>query len=233
MARDRGIPDQDRPLERELLVINEPSSEEYPTATATMQKVQTTTKPGKHGQRKVETVDKKEIQSRRHRASDLRKKYPDMKNIPETITKHKRKQLIQKYEATKSALLEKSKLRGARSSAPNNTDLNKPGAAKGQKKKAAQNSANVPVVSTGTVSHKIREPNRVILAANLPARPPAPAQKQVSRRPQLTNMPNGTSHNPHAVYQPTNKMASLSEARRAEVARNLKGFTHDDPIAID
>ena len=92
----------------------------------------------------------------------------------------------------------------------------------------------------------------VPVRANLPARPqpPAPTQGTYPTRQHaaLQGIPNGRSGNASALQRIpngrlknanarkrgfSNKMAPLTEERRAEVMRNLSGLSHDDPINLD
>ena len=54
---------------------------------------------------------------------------------------------------------------------------------------------------------------------------------QVSHRPEPPSQQPSQQNGPSRPV--SNKMAPLSEERRAEVARNLSGHTSDDPITLD
>lgn len=106
------------------------------------------------------------------RAHGLKRSFPDMVNVPKSISKKQRQSMVESYKAVKKA-------------APQDTTQ----------------------MQNGQLTQ-------------LPERPvPTPQQpfprRDIEKRPV------------------SNKMAPLSNARRAEVARNLSGNSNDDPIALD
>ena len=234
MARHRDIHNQHRLLERteEWLRGGNATPADPPSVVAAkMQIVEDLPKPNGLGPEAAK-AKVQELQALKDRALSLRRQYPDMKDIPTEVSKQQRKSLIQSYEQEKTATGPSRELWGGSSGAHKSAKPKKYEAKKGKKKGSAQLKANFPT-SSGTVPTNGSEPDiKSISAANLPPRPAPKEQKRAARRDPRKKQ-HTTSQNPNVNNQPSNKMAPLSDARRAEVARNLKGLTHNDPINVD
>ena len=230
MPLNRDIGDQDRLLERtegELPGGNEPLTNPRLAPPANLQTAQTLTKPnGSHP--KATKSQKQELQACKARAISLRRQYPDMKDIPAEITKQQKKKLVQSYEQEKTSTGQTQEFLGGTLAANQSSKPNTHEARKNKKKKSAQAKAN-PSTSSGKVLTNVSGSN----AANQAPRPVSKGHKRAPRGAPPRTKQHGTSQNPNVVSQPSNKMAPLSDERRAEVVRNLKGFTHSDPINID
>ena len=233
MARHRDIRNQHRPLERteEWLRGGNATPADPPTVVAAnMQNVEALPKSNGPGPKAIK-AEEQELKSQIDRAHSLRRQYPDMKDIPAEVSKQQKKKLIQRYEQEKKATGLSRELWGGTAGARKSAKPKKY-EAKGKKKGSAQLKANLPT-SSGSVPTNVSEPGITsISAANLPPRPAPKVQKRAARR-DFRKKQHTTSQNPNIVSQPSNKMAPLSDARRAEVARNLKGLTHNDPINVD
>ena len=189
-----------------------------------MQNVQALTKAN-GPQSKATKTENQELQARKARALSLRRLYPDMKDIPADISKQQRKKLVQSYEKEKTSKGPNQGLPAGASAANQSTKPKTHEAKKGKKKGSAQTKTK----PSGKVSNNVSGSN----AANQAPRPVSKGHKQAPRGAPPRTKQHGTSQNPNVVSQPSNKMAPLSDERRAEVVRNLKGFTHGDPINID
>ena len=200
------------------------------TLAANMQKVEAI--PKSNGPRpKATKAPKQESQGPKARALSLRRKYPDMKDIPTELSKKQKKKLIERHERKKRAMALSREPWGETSGANQSTKLKTHEATDGKTKGSAQVNANLSI-SSGTVPTNLSESNITsIPAANQAPRPAPKVHKQASRRARRKQ--HGTSQNLNVVNQPSNKMAPLSDARRAEVVHNLKGLTHNDPINVD
>lgn len=230
MAPNRDIRDQDRLLERtegKLLGGNEPLTDPRSAPPANMQNVEALTKPnGPHP--KATKTQKQELQARKARALSLRRQYPDMKDIPAEVSKQQKKRLIQSYEQEKRSMGPGQEIPGGASAAKQPTKSKTQEATRGKKKGSARAKANPPT-SSGTVLNNVNVSN----AAHQASRPVPKVHKRAPRGAPPHKNQHGTSQDPNVVSQSSNKMAPLSDERRAEVVRNLKGFTHNDPINID
>ena len=228
MALNRDMRGQDRLLERteeKLRGSNEPLAKLRSAPPANMQNVEALTKANGH-QPKATKTENQELQARTARALSLRRRYPDMKDIPADISKQQRKKLLQNYEQGKTSKgLPNQGLPAGASAANQPTKPKTHEAKKGKKKRSAQAKAK----PSGKVANNVSGSN----AANQAARPISDGHKRASRGAPPRTKQHGTSQNPNVVSQPSNKMAPLSDERRAEVVRNLKGYTHSDPINID
>ena len=234
MARHRDIHNQHQLLERTeewLRGGNATPADPPSVVAANMQNVEALPKSNGPGP-KATKAQEQELQAQKYRALSLRRQYPDMKDIPAEVSKQQKKRLIQRYEQEKKATGLSRELWGGTSAASRSAKPKKREATKGKKKGSAQVKANLPT-SSGTVPTNVSEPGITsISVANLPPRPAPKVQKRAARR-NLRKKQHPTSQNPNVVSQPSNKMAPLTDARRAEVARNLKGLTHNDPINVD
>ena len=233
MALNRDIRDQDRLLERtegKLRGSNEPLTTSQSAPPANMQNVEALAKTN-GPQPKATKSEIQELQARKDRAHSLRRQYPDMKAIPADISKQQRRKLVQNYEQEKtpkglaSKGLPNQGLPAGASAANQSTKAKTHEAKKGKKKSSAQAKAKPPGKAPNNVSG--------LNAVNQAARPISNGHKRASRGAPPHSKQHGTSQNPNVVSQPSNKMAPLSDERRAEVVRNLKGYTHSDPINID
>ena len=235
MALHRDIRDQDRLLERtegKLRGGNETSTDPRAALAASTQNMEALPKPNEPHP-KATKAQKQELQARKDRALSLRRQYPDMKDIPAEISKQQKKRLIQRYEQEKKAMGLSREIPGGTSGASQSAKPKKHEATKGKKKRSAQVKANLPT-SSGPVPTNVSESHITsISAANQAPRPAPKGHKRAPRGPLPRKKQHGTSQNPNVVSQPSNKMAPLSDARRAEVVRNLKGLTHNDPINVD
>lgn len=124
-----------------------------------------------HAGRKQKSKKSNE-EKKKNRALRLKKKYPDMENIPDGITPAERRAFVAAYEERKSA------------------------------------EQRAPVQSQSV--HPTQLPQRPVLSSYQPF-----PDSNLRSRPV------------------SNKMAPLSDERRAEVARNLSGHSNDDPINLD
>ena len=236
MARHRDIRNQHRLLERteEWLRGGNATPADPPSVVAAkMQIVEALPKSNGLDPEAAKAQDQ-ELQALKDRALSLRRQYPDMKDIPTEVSKQQRKSLIQSYEQEKTATGLSRELWGGSSGARKSAKAKPKSyeAKKGKKKGSAQLKANLPT-SSGTVPTNGSEPDiKSISAANLPPRPAPKEQKRAARRNPRKKQ-HTTSQNLNVNSQPSNKMAPLSDARRAEVARNLKDLTHNDPIIVD
>ena len=234
MALHRDTRDQDQLLERtegKLRGGNETSTDHRSALAANMQNVEALTKPnGTHP--KATKAQKQELKARKDRALSIRRQYPNMKDIPTEISKQQKRRLIQKHEQEQKAMGLSRELPGGTSNTNQLAKPKKHGATKGKKKGSAEVKTNLPT-SSRTVPTNVRESNIAsISAANQASRPTSKVHKRAPREPPRKKQ-HGTSQNPNVVSQLSNKMAPLSDARRAEVVRNLKGLTHSDPINVD
>ena len=188
--------------------------------------------PKSNGPRpKATKAPKQEPQGQKARALSLRRKYPDMEDIPTEVSKKQKKKLIERHEQKKRAMVLSWEQWGETSGANQSTKLKTHEGTEGKTKGSAQTNAKLST-SSGTVPTNLRGSNIIsISAANQAPRPAPKVHKQASRRARKKQR--GTSQNLNVVNQPFNKMAPLSDARRAEVVQNLKGFTHNDPINVD
>lgn len=204
---------------------------------------------------KRERVEK----TRMARADTLRKQFPTMQNIPNSITPSKRKKLIalHKQNATDTSTLrpthsartqspedvgqEKQRHRATllRQQYPNMTGIPPMISKKIRRRLIAQYEANSTApapsatmpTSSGTAAQHGLHPN------GLPTRPVPPnstsgthATRQTTHETSAASSANFDSRS----QRPTShKMAPLSEERRAEVARNLAAGSNDDPVMID
>ena len=230
MALNRDIRDQDRLLERtkgKLQGGNESLTDPRSAPPANLQNVEALTKPnGPHP--KATKTQKQELQARKARALSLRRQYPDMKDIPTEVSKQQKKRLVQSYEQEKGSTGPSQQLPAGASAANRAPKSKTHEATRGKKKGPAHVKAN-PNTPSGTVPNNVSRSN----AANQAPRLVSKVHKRAPRGAPPRTKQHGTSQNPKVVSQPSNKMAPLSDARRAEVLRNLKGFTHNDPINID
>ena len=192
-----------------------------------MQNVEALTKSN-GTQPKATKTQKQELQARKARALSLRRQYPDMKDIPAEVSKQQKKRLVQGYEQEKRPSGPSQQLPAGASAANRAPKSKTHEATRGKKKGSAHVKVN-PNTSSGTVPNNVSGSN----AANQAPRPVSKVHKRAPRGAPPRTKQHGTSQNPKVVSQPSNKMAPLSDARRAEVVRNLKGFTHSDPINIE
>ena len=230
MALNRDIRDQDRLLEQtagKLQGGNEPLADPRSAPPANLQNVEALTKPNRSHPKATKT-QKQELQARRARALSLRQQYPDMNDIPAEVSKQQKKRLIQSYEQGKGSMGPSQEIPGGASGAKQPTKSKTHESKRGKKKGSARAKANPPT-SSGTVPNNVSGPN----VANQAPRPVSKVHKRAPRGAPPHKEQHGTSQNPNVISQSSNKMAPLSDARRAEVVRNLKGFTHNDPINID
>lgn len=230
MPLNRDIRDQDRLLERtegKLRDGNEPLTNPRSAPPTKMQTAEALTKPDEYDPKAIKS-QQRELQARKARALSLRRQYPDMKDIPAEISKQQKKKLVQSYEQEKTSSGPIQELPGGTSAANQSSKPKTHEAKKRRKNKSAQAKANPPT-SSGKVPNNVSGSN----AANQGPRPVSKGHKRAPRGAPPRTKQHGTSQNPNVVSQPSNKMAPLSDERRAEVVRNLKGFTHSDPINID
>ena len=195
---------------------------------------------------------------RKKRATALRNAFPDMQNIPDSITPSQRKKLILNHtqNATTKIQPTHSVTKGGRKTAVEKqrnraASLKKeyPGIGdipskigKGTKKKLiaefkARSTAQAPSVkgpkSSGTAAgngHPLNElPTRLM--------PPDLKTGRYSTRQSThagqTNVTLSENSNPKPQRPASNKTAPLSEERLAEVARNFAAGSNDDPVMID
>ena len=232
MALHRDNRHQDGLLERtegKLQGSNETSTDPRLALAANMQHVEALPKP--NGPQPTITKAEKRLRARSMRARYVRQQCPDMKDIPALLSIKQKKRLIQRYEQEKRAIGLSRELPDGTSGASQSAKPKKLEATKGKKKGPALVKANLPT-SSGMVSNNVSESNITPIFTAKQAPPPAPkVHKRAPRGPRKKQ--HGTSQNPNVVSQPSNKMAPLSDARRAEVLRNLKGLTHNDPINVD
>ena len=192
------------------------------------------------------------------RAAALKASYPDMKGIPDRITKKAKLKMVEQYKAkivaddqTKKASLAPTGLvttnaKGAkgrnRASALRKQYPDMPGIPKTiGKKKRTSLIANYEKQKNNKVAVRGGPTQRQNThLAQLPQRPlPAPQQSQQSEYPIRQRTANHDKNpNFSSIQGPqrrpvSNKMAPLSNERRAEVARNLSGGSNDDPINLD
>ena len=230
MPLNRDIRDQDRLLEQtegKLRGGNEPLTNSQSANPKNMQIAEALTKTNE-SHPKATKSQKQELQARKARALSLRRQYPDMKDIPTEISKQQKKKLVQSYEQEKTSQGPIQELPGGTSTANQSSKPKTHETKKGKKKRSAQAKANPPT-SSGKVPDNVTGSN----AANQVPRPVSKGHKRAPRGAPPRTKQHGTSQNPNVVSQPSNKMAPLSDERRAEVVHNLKGFTHNDPINID
>ena len=234
MALNRDIPDQDRLLERtegKLRGSNEPLTDPRSAFAANMQNVEALPKPnGPHP--KSTKAQKQELHTRRGRADGLRRQFPDMKDIPAEVSKQQKRRLIHRYEQEKRAVDPSREHPSGTSGANLPVKPRTHEATKGKKKRSAQVKLNLPT-SSGTAPNKVaRSSITSTNASNQAEYGVRKVHKRAPRGPPRKKQ-HGTSQNPNVVGQASNKMNPLSDARRAEVVRNLRGLTHNDPIKID
>ena len=152
------------------------------------------------------------------RAKALKENYPDMGGIPKVISKRDYKQMVAVYEAQKSVIQNGTNQNGTVGKNVKNMEPKKKAALKKARRAAKQFAKeNVPT--------------------QLPQRPrPVKQQAQQSKPPVRSQAAavQGPKTGPSPKKRPvSNKMAPLSDARRAEVTRNLSGASNDDPITLD
>lgn len=185
------------------------------------------------------------------RATALRKQYPTMQNIPDSIIPRQKKKLIALHTAqnagqgppTNSTSDEKQRQRAAelKQQYPDMTGI-PPKIGKGTRKNLiahykARSTAPATILSetvptsTGTAAkHNLRSnklPTRLV--------PPNSTSGTHATRRITHETPVGSLTNSDSRSQrpKSYKMAPLSEERRAEVARNLAAGSNDDPVMID
>lgn len=230
MALNRDIRDQDRLLERtegKLQGGNKPLTGPRSAPPANMQNVEAPTNSN-GTQPKATKTEKQELQARKVRALALRRQYPDMKDVPAEVSKQQKKRLVQIYEQGKRSTGPSQQLPGGASAANPAPKTKTYKTTRGKKNGSAHVKSN-PNTSSGTVPNNVSGSN----AVNQAPRPVSKVHKRAPHGAPPRKKQHGTSQNPNVVSQPSNKMAPLSDARRAEVVRNLKGLTHSDPIDID
>ena len=277
MPRNRGIPDQYQLVARTVSLTIERLTE-IPGATAakgpdTQVHNSRTIQPAPTPMR---TSESQEIAARRSRAKSLRKQYPDMKNIPEEITKQQKKRLIKQYNDQTSTTKANNVGGSAGVQVSRNTNPAQLSAEEAIHRKQSERAARLkrehPEIARLIPSKIGKKASKSIIdkqgaststgplvsrasgqaRATLPRRPASPAHTQgtypTRQATALHGLPNGISRDSNALQSVpngwsgntsarnpkwTNKMAPLSDERRAEVARNLSGLSQDDPINID
>ena len=144
------------------------------------------------------------------RAKTLREKCPDMEGIPEEISKMDYKQLIAAYQE-QNYISEN----GVAAKAINSIELKQRASHKKVRRAAKQFAKeNIPI-------QLHQSPKSAKEQSNYPLRSHAATARGLATRSSPKTRP------------ASNKMAPLSDARRAEVARNLSGASNNDPIALD
>ena len=197
-------------------------------------------------------------ESRKNRAIALRKAFPDMQNIPDSITPSQRKKLISNH--TQNATTKIQPTHSGTKGGPKT-------AVEKQRNRAASLKKEYPGI--GDIPSKIGKGTKKKLIAEFKARSTAQAPSVKGPKPSGTAAGNGhplnemptrlmppdqntgrysTRQSTHAgqttvtlsenskpkPQRPaSHKMAPLSEERRAEVARNLAAGSNDDPVMID
>lgn len=168
----------------------EPAHPVAPSTRSSAIKKAQVTKPTKKGQA---------------RARALKKEYPHMKNIPDSINRSLRHKLIHDHLSQTIGALPPAYLSQPPNALPPNT---------------LQNTAK-------HIAHPREERAR---PHQIPQHPSYPAEQ----RQQINSPPRQILHHEGDTGRPmSNKMAPLSDERRAEVARNLEGTSNDDPINLD
>lgn len=144
------------------------------------------------GSQIVGTADRKTPTKKgRSRARALRKEYPDMRNIPDSIDGVLRHKLIKDHLSRQPSIL--------------------------------------PPKPREKVGKHVVPPRKE--SARLPSKPQDTSYLPEQR--QQIKPPTGKLFQRNATRPISSKMAPLSDERRAEVARNLKGTSNDDPINLD
>lgn len=143
------------------------------------------------GSQIVGTADrKKPTKKGKSRARALRKEYPDMRNIPDSIDGVLRHKLIKDHLSRQPSIL--------------------------------------PPKTREKVGKYVVPPRK---ESARPASKPQDTSYLPER--QQIKPPTGKLFQRNAARPTSSKMAPLSDERRAEVARNLKGTSNDDPINLD
>lgn len=138
------------------------------------------------------------------RARALNKEYPHMKNIPDSIISSLRHKLINDHLSQITGTLPPAYL--------------------------SQNPNPLPPDTPQNTGNHIAHPRDSIRPHQMPQHPSYPAEQ----RQQIHSPPRQSLHHEGNTGRPmSNKMAPLSDERRAEVARNLEGTSNDDPINLD
>lgn len=165
----------------------------------------------------------------RQRASDLKKRFPQMQGIPDQISKAAKNILVAEYQAKLKAPAGPAKAKKA----------------SGKKAKLRARLADLPPRPAAPPSNpkstypirqfaRLKRENADSITISGKVAPLSDKRRDQKSAPsaQLPSRPIPRHHN--SVYRNTSdKMAPLSNERRAEVAMNLRGHTGLDPIMID
>ena len=186
------------------------------------------------------------------RAAALKAKYPDIRGIPDRITRKVEQKLIAEHIAKSQQSTGTSTMRSVKSTKARDRALSLKKTHPDMKgipaeisKKKRKNMITAYKASKGIVQ-EVAAKKRGDRQTQLPQRPrsapkPSPIpHKQGTYPTRQYAAVHGTDHvipgfgsQGRSTRSKPNKMAPLSDERRAEVARNLSGNSNDDPITLD
>ena len=197
----------------------------------------------------VNTKKAKKDQKGVNRATTLRKQYPSMKNIPNSITPAQRKKLILHHSQNATNRLQPPHStipQGSADTVPTSTPQSKKSTRVSANEKQRNRAASLkqqypkmegipPKVGKGT-RKKLIDQYKAGKSALAPTSSNTTA-KSVTRLTELPQRPapaaSSEYSNPTSQRSTSNKMAPLSAERLAEVTRNLAAGSNDDPVMID
>ncbi|KAL6718534.1 hypothetical protein ACLMJK_004626 [Lecanora helva] len=143
----------------------------------------------------------------RNRAQALKNQYPDMTGIPNMLSKKGRRKFIAAHEDKKATNPEAIAAHGNERGIVEDAPMQRK-----SERLAALPQRPLPSPPPQQTFYQTRQYSTALTSVQ---NPPQPALESFRRLPA------------------SNKMAPLTDERRAEVARNLSSGTNDDPIAID
>lgn len=195
----------------------------------------------------------KKEQNHINRANELRKDYPDMQNIPKSITPAQRKRLILEHTQNAANKLQPTQsvvsAEGPKGVVPtsivpsdkNNYTANKQiDRANALRRQYPDMGGIPPKIGKGTKRKLIAQYNARSTAMAPSLANPTSLGPKAKSGPRTNELP--TRNGPPAFHSVSNsrsekptssKMAPLSEERLAEVTRNLAAGSNDDPVMID
>lgn len=198
----------------------------------------------------ADVKDFRKEQSSAARATALRKKFPTMQNIPNSITPGLRKKLILRH--TQSATNHSATKEGPKdaSSVPTTQAAKSIKATNDEKQRNRAALLKQQYPDMEGIPPKIGKGTKRKLVAQYSARTSAlasaatmPTSSGTAKRngPRLNDLPTrpvplastSATFDPRPQRPTSYKMAPLTEERRAEVARNLAAGSNNDPVMID
>ena len=258
MARDRGIPDQYQLPERTLPPAKEPLAEIRGPAAANRHNVQVpkqTIQPAQPSPKAIVDMQRKELQVRTARAEDLRKRYPDMSNIPQDISRAQMRKLIDLYNQQRGNLNKNSAVPSVKAQNSRDGSLAKASVrtakqddtSRKNSERAARLKRDYPEIavlipdkigkkaSKGIIGHPASRASMTV-RAQLPTRPAPPAHTQgtypTRQHATLHGISNGRSANASALQNISNGSLRNASARTPRISNKMAPLTDERRVEV-